>query len=262
LVGVLLGVDLVLHLAADIGSLQYMEDLQADIVTENTAIDTVLYPALVEAEVKTVIYSSSSMVFQHATSYPYRESDLPTIPPPTNVYGFSKLLGEYFCRSFARQYGLQFVIMRYHNIYGGEEIAKGEGEGYVHVIPALIEKVKSGQYPLEILGNPADTRPFTYIDDAVAATVRLIEETLAHNPHVINQDFNIGPVQAHTILEAAKIIWKEFGDGREFQFVSKDVQADTAKRREMDPTKLHEVIGWEALIGLEEGIRILAEKMK
>lgn len=262
LVGVLLGVDVVLHLAADIGALQYMEDLQADILTENASIDAVLYPALVDAEVKTLIYSSSSMVFQHAHVYPYKESDLATTPPPTNVYGFSKLLGEYFCRSFAKQYGLQYVIMRYHNIYGGEESVKGEGAGYLHVIPALIEKVKSGQYPIEILGSPDDTRPFTHIDDAVSATVRLVEEVVSHNPQVINQDFNIGQSKANSIFEAATVIWQEFGDGREFQFVSKEVQSDTAKRREMTAAKITAVTGWEAQVSLEEGIKALAKQMK
>jgi nucleoside-diphosphate-sugar epimerase len=92
--------------------------------------------------------------------------------------------------------------------------------------------------------------------------VRLIEEALVHNPHVLNQDFNIGPAQASTILDLAKLIWKEFGDGREFQFVSKFVAADTAKRREMNAEKIRKAVGWEAEMSLEEGIGILAEQMK
>src|SRR5581483_4257365 len=67
--------DLVVHLAANIGSMSYMDAYPADILTDNVTIDSVLYPALVEAGVKKILYSSSSMVFQHAPHFPYREAD-------------------------------------------------------------------------------------------------------------------------------------------------------------------------------------------
>src|SRR3989344_5704900 len=91
------GIDTIIHLAANIGSLTYMHDHQPEILQENSAIDATLYPYAVEACVKRIIYSSSSMVFQRAPKFPYVEKDLSEVLLPTNVYGMSKLVGEYFC---------------------------------------------------------------------------------------------------------------------------------------------------------------------
>ncbi len=253
---------IVVHLAANIGSLTYMENHQAEILAENTAIDAALYPAMVKKGVSTIIYSSSSMVFQHAKNYPYKEDDLPYVPPPTNVYGLSKLIGEYFCKSFHAQYGLDYVILRYHNIYGPGEEAKGKSFGDIHPIPAFIQKILAGQYPIELLGNPNATRPFTYIDDAVSATVQLIEEASKKNPKVINEDFNIGPNTATKIVDVAEIIWTLMGDKREFAYIQIPVSAITAERREMDDTKIKNAISWEAKTSLKDGISNVLNAIK
>ena len=201
------GADLVLHLAANIGPLTYMHEHQAEIMQENSAIDAALYPAMVkQGKIKAVVYSSSSMVFQHASSYPYKEEDLKNINPPTNVYGFSKLVGEYFCRSFKEQYGLPYVILRYHNIYGPGEDSKGSSPGDIHVIPALIEKVLSGQHPIKLVGDLRATRPFMYVDDAVEVTARFVQEVAVGNSKVINNDFNVGAEDAIKIVDLAEMI--------------------------------------------------------
>ena len=254
------GAELVVHLAADIGSLTYMHERQADIITNNSAIDAAVYPALVENKVPHVLYSSSSMAFQYAPKFPYSESDIAAIRPPSNVYGFAKLAGEYFCRAYASQYGLNYTIVRYHNIYGPGEDSKGSTPGDIHVIPALLEKVLvKKQYPLEILGDPAATRPFTYIDDAVRATVEIVERAAKGDALVRNEDFNIGTDTYHTILELSEIIWKQYGDGRPFKYVSVPTVADTALRREVDITKIREKIGWSPKVTLEEGLKPTAE---
>lgn len=253
------GAFFVLHLAADIGALMYMETHQAEILTNNTLIDAALYPVFKENGIEHVIYSSSSMVFERPPHFPYVESDFDALLFPKNVYGFSKLSGEYFCRSYAKQYGLSYTILRFHNIYGPGEDSKGSTPGDIHVIPALIEKVVNGQYPLEFLGDPGATRPFTYIDDAVLAVVAIIERAVEKDVSVLNQDFNIGNDTHHTILELGTIIWSMFGDGREFAYTVKETKALTAYRREVDITKMRTVIGWEPTTSLEKGLEVTKE---
>mgnify|MGYP003394639605 CR=1 FL=1 len=207
----LAGGGVLLHLAADIGSLMYMHEHQAEIITNNAAIDVATYAAAKECGITWIIYSSSSMIYQHVSHYPYTEEDAQHIEPPSNVYGFSKLSGEFFCKAYRAQYGIPFTILRYHNIYGPGEDSKGSSPGDIHVIPALLEKViVKKQYPLEILGDPSATRPFTYVDDAVEATVRIV--TLAHDKSdvVRDTDFNVGTNRYHSIEELGKIIWKLF----------------------------------------------------
>jgi len=257
------GADLVLHLAANIGPLTYMHEHQAEIMQENSAIDAALYPAMVkQGKIKAVVYSSSSMVFQHASSYPYKEEDLKNINPPTNVYGFSKLVGEYFCRSFKEQYGLPYVILRYHNIYGPGEDSKGSSPGDIHVIPALIEKVLSGQHPIKLVGDLRATRPFMYVDDAVEVTARFVQEVAVGNSKVINNDFNVGAEDSIKIVDLAEMIWRLLGDGSRFEYEVEKTEAITAVRREMDATKIREVIGWKPKVSLLEGILKTAEWIK
>jgi len=256
------GSGVVLHLAANIGALSYMHDHQAEIISEISAVDASLYPLLVAENVPAVIYSSSSMVFERSLQYPYTEEDLVNTPPPVNVYGFSKLSGEYFCRAFHSQYNLPYVIIRYHNVYGPGEYKKGISPGDIHVIPALIEKVLSGQYPLRLLGGLEATRSFTFIDDAVEATVMLVKQVLLKNQKVMNTDFNIGPAKATKILDLAQKTWELLGDGRPFKYVVEDTNAVSAKKRELDPSKIRSVIGWETKVSLEDGIKKTAEWIK
>ncbi len=249
----------ILHLAANIGSLNYMHEHQAEILQENTAIDASVYPAALDAGKPCIIYSGSSMVFQGSTVFPYREEDLAKSYLPTNVYGMSKLAGEYFCRAYFSQYGMPFVILRYHNIYGPGEDSKGATPGDIHVLPALIEKVLSGQYPLELLGGEHATRPFTYVDDAVAATVAIVEKAVNRDHDVINTDFNVGPTEATKIVDAANLVWELLGDGRPFKYLVKETEAVTAERREMIAEKLERATGWHPTVSLREGILKTAE---
>lgn len=249
----------ILHLAANIGSLTYMDDHQAEILQENSAIEAAVYPAALEAGKPCIIYSGSSMAFQGSTVFPYREEDLAKAYLPTNVYGMSKLVGEYFSRAYFAQYEMPYVILRYHNIYGPGEDSKGATPGDIHVLPALIEKVLGGQYPLELLGGEDATRPFTYVDDAVAATVAIVEKAVQRDSQVMNTDFNVGTSEATKIVDAAKLVWELLGDGRPFEYLVKETKAVTAVRREMIADKLEQATGWRPKVSLQEGILKTAE---
>lgn len=255
----------VIHMAANIGPIQYMWDKQAEIMWENSAIDATVYPILRDVGTKLVLYSSTSMVFQHSPRYPYVEGDLKDTPAPKNVYGFSKYGGEYYCRSFKQQYGApDFVIVRFHNIYGPGEDSKGSTPGDIHVIPALIEKVLRGQYPLHFEGNPEATRPFTYVDDTIDAVVKIFEKAVAKDVSVLNNDFNIASPEVTKILDLGEKIWTLFGDERPFQWTAKETDATkhSADRREANVEKLLSVIDWKPTLTLEQGILKTAEWVK
>lgn len=258
------GGEIIMHLAADIGSMTYMKEHKAEILKNNSAIDSAIYPALQELGIPWIVYSSSSMVFQHPPQFPYAESDLPKINPPTNTYGLSKFVGEYFCKAYAEQYGLKYTILRYHNIYGPGEDSKGSTPGDIHVIPALLDKVLSGQYPLEFIGDEPDkaTRPFVFVDDAVEVTVDILQRASLDKAEVKNEDFNIGNDKYYTILDLGKIIWKQYGDKREFSYTVVPTKSDTALRREVDITKVKTVLGWSPKISLEDGLKPTAEWIK
>lgn len=255
----------VFHFAANIGPVNYMWERQAEILWENTAIDSVVYPVLRASGCELVFYSSTSMVFQHAPHFPYTEADLRATPAPTNVYGFSKYVGEYFCRSFREQYKtLNYVILRYHNIYGPGEDSKGSSLGDIHVIPALLEKVFRGQYPLQLIGSGEATRPFTYIDDAVDMTLCLFDEAIKGNSAVLNTDFNVASEGAVSIKQLGELIWSLYGDERPFAYHEEETDASrhTSFYREADTKKLQTIIRCDPKLTLEQGIMQTAQWVK
>ncbi|MGH7292407.1 MAG: NAD-dependent epimerase/dehydratase family protein, partial [Myxococcota bacterium] len=169
-----------INLAARIGGIGYFHRLPATILSENNQIYSSTFEAAVEAKLERMVFVSSSMVFESAVRFPSREDELLKLPPPFTAYGFSKLIGEWYCRAFHEQYGLRYTIARPFNAIGPEEEA-GERVGDAHVIPDLVKKIRGGQYPVELLGDGSQTRCFTHVKDIARGIVTALDHPAAVN---------------------------------------------------------------------------------
>lgn len=119
--------------------------------------------------VKKVVVASSSAVYGDNPELPKREEML---PEPTSPYALSKLTGEYLGLVFSRSYGLDFVALRYFNVYGpGQDPASA----YAAVIPKFITRILNDQVPL-IFGDGSQTRDFIYVADVVKANICAMEK--------------------------------------------------------------------------------------
>ena len=174
------GMDVCINLAAKIGGIGYFHKYPATIISENNRIYSATFNAAVKSHIKRMVYISSSMVYESTDHFPSREDDISKIPPPVTPYGFSKLTGEWYCRAFAEEFDLKYTICRPFNAYGINE-APGEEVGYAHVIPDLVKKIFSGQYPLEILGDGTQTRCFTHVSDVASGIIAAMESDKAVN---------------------------------------------------------------------------------
>ena len=143
------------------------------------------------------MYVSSSMVFERAELFPTPEEYLPDCPVPLSAYGFSKLTGEVYCRAAHEEHGLPYTICRPFNAYGPGEVPDAE-PGIAHAVPDLIEKVLSGQRPLQIFGSGEQTRTLTHVDDIADGIV-----TAMGSPAGLNEDFNISASRELTVAEIA-----------------------------------------------------------
>jgi UDP-glucose 4-epimerase len=237
-----------INLAAKIGGIGYFHRYPATILSENNKLYSATFEAAVKHRLQRMVYVSSSMVFESATRFPSKESDLAEIPPPVSAYGFSKLSGEWYCRAFADQFGLAYSICRPFNAYGINEYPE-EDVGYAHVIPDLTRKILSGQHPLEILGDGNQTRAFTHVRDIARGLILALE-----SPRAVNEDFNISNAEEMTILELARKIFTLCETGREFEWVSVPSFTYDIKRRSPDPTKARELLGFEAETKIDEGL--------
>ena len=250
------GVDICIHLAAKIGGIGYFHKYPATILSENNKLYSSVFEAAAANKVKRIVYISSSMVFESATHFPSKEEDIKIIPPPVSAYGFSKLVGEWYCHAFFEQYKLPFSICRPFNAYGINEFPADE-IGYAHVIPDLVKKILSGQYPLELLGDGQQTRCFTHVKDLADGII-----AVALSAQAKNQDFNIASSHEITMLELAEKLWKICG--REEPFKVKFVSGFKydIKRRVPDTSKTKRLLGWEAKTPLDTGLHDVVDWLK
>jgi UDP-glucose 4-epimerase len=243
------GARVCINLAAKIGGIGYFHKLAATILSENNLIYSNTFEAAVEAKIERMIFVSSSMVFESATTFPSREDELLKIPPPFTAYGFSKLSGEWYCRAFWEQYGLPYTICRPFNAIGPEEEA-GEVVGDAHVIPDLIKKVTEGQHPLELLGDGNQTRCFTNVRDIARGVVMAMESKAA-----ANEDFNLGIANEITMIELARRIHRLCESKHPFEVKHVPGFPSDIRRRVPDGSKAKRLLGWEPQIDFDAGLR-------
>ncbi len=239
----------VIHLAAIVGGIANFHRLPHTLTEVNNALYNAVVRAALEVEVERFAYVSSSMVFERATEYPTTEAHLPDCPVPLSAYGFSKLTGEVYCRAAHEEHGLPYTICRPFNAYGPGELPDAE-PGIAHAVPDLIRKVLSGQRPLQIFGSGEQTRTLTHVDDIADGVVTAMGAEAG-----LNEDFNISASRELTVAEIARIVWEACGEDPE-EFALEHLPSFTVdvQRRWPSVEKARTLLGWEARIGVEEGI--------
>jgi nucleoside-diphosphate-sugar epimerase len=251
------GCSLSVHLAAIVGGIGNFHKLPHTLLEVNNALYNAVMRAALEEEVERLVYVSSSMVFERATRFPTAESDLLDTPTPLSAYGFSKLSGEVYCRALHDEHGLPFTICRPFNAYGPGEVPEDE-PGIAHAVPDLIKKVLAGQKPLQIFGTGEQTRTLTHVDDIADGVV-----TAMLSPAGENEDFNVSASQELSVAEIARVIWNACGeDPEEFELEYLPSFEVDVQRRWPSVEKARELLGWEARIGLDEGIAQTVEWLR
>jgi nucleoside-diphosphate-sugar epimerase len=125
-------------------------------------------------------------------------------------------------------------------------------------VPDLIHKVLSGQKPLEIFGSGEQTRTLTHVDDIADGIVAAMS-----SPAGLNEDFNISASRELTIAEIARIVWEACGeDPKAFSLKHLSTFPVDVQRRWPSVEKARELLGWEARIGVEDGIAATARWLR
>ena len=193
------GVDVVFHLAAEsrIQPTLHNPILAAKVNSVGTC--TILQCSR-EANVKRVIYSSTSSSYGLKNKIPNSEE---MIPECLNPYSVSKVSGEEFCKMYTNLFGLETVILRYFNVYGERQPTKGQ---YAPVVGLFLKQKKEG-LPMTLVGDGLQRRDFTYINDVVSANLAASD---LQNKKVSGEIFNIGTAENHSILDLALHIGGEY----------------------------------------------------
>ena len=238
--GAVAGMDFVLHQAAIPSVPRSVEDP----ITSNRAnIDATLnvLVAARDAKVKRVVYAGSSSAYGDTPTLPKRE-DMPT--KPLSPYALQKLVSEQYMRMFTELYGLETVTIRYFNVFGPRQ---DPSSPYSGVISVFVRALLENRAPT-IYGDGEQTRDFTYIANVVDGVLR------ACTANVSGLVLNVATGSRISLNELFRVLRgltgrakldPSYGPTRAGDV--RDSQADISKARRM--------LGYEPLVGLEEGLR-------
>lgn len=189
------GMDLISHQAA-LGSVPRSV---ADPVTthEVNATGTLnIFNAARENKIKRVVYAASSSTYGDHPGLPKVEEK---IGSPISPYGVTKLMNEIYAKVFSQLYSMEFIGLRYFNVYGPHQNPAGP---YAAVIPLFIKSFLESKSPV-INGTGEQSRDFTYIDDVVHANLKAM---FTNESKAINQVFNIAKGEKSTLNDIVSIL--------------------------------------------------------
>jgi UDP-glucose 4-epimerase len=202
--------------------------------------------AALEAGVRRIVAASSASVYGLAEAFPTTELHHPYAND--TLYGAAKTFNEGLLRSFYAMHDLDYVALRYFNVYGPRMDIHGV---YTEVLVRWMERIEAGGSPL-ILGDGSQTMDFVHIEDV--ARSNLLAATIDANDVV----FNVASGTETSLLELAHLLIEVMGSNVSVEY-GPERSVNKVPRRLADTSSARELLGFEAQIGLEDGLRRLVD---
>ena len=199
--------------------------------------------ACVRNNVRRLVFSSSASVYGDAVEEPMTE-DHPF--NNKNFYGATKIAGEAMARAYHHRYGLNFVGLRYMNVYGPRQDYRG---AYIAVIMKMLDAIDRGDAPT-ILGDGSEAFDFVAVEDCARANI------CAMKADTVDRFYNVGTGKRTSLKELAEVLLNLTGSNREIQYAPRS-QATLVRNRIGSPKLASEEIGFNAEVPLHQGLRDL-----
>jgi UDP-glucose 4-epimerase len=247
-------VDLIYHLAAVVGVEYYVADPYETLNVNVNGTQNVLKAAYKYN--RKVVFSSTSEVYGRNPKVPWSEDDDRVLGATTIdrwCYSTSKAVGEHFCFAY-HKLGLPVVVLRYFNVYGPRLDRIDVGRLFTIFMGQLLRGAD-----LTVIGDGSQTRCFTYVSDAVAATVAAGLKGTGDG-----QALNVGVDVETSVLEFAQLMLELYrGAKSKIRFVTQEEiygkSYEDIPRRVPDNTKMRKLLGVEPKISLREGTAMAME---
>jgi len=242
------GMDEVYQLAADMGGIGYITASHAAILRNNALINLHMLEAARMNKVSNYLYTSSACIYpqylqKSADVKPLKEEDAyPADAEPG--YGWEKLFAELACKYYLEDYKFRNHCVRFHNIFG----PLGTYEGGREKSPAAICRkiaLANDEDEIEVWGDGLQTRSYCYIDDCVEGIYRLMQ-----SDHT--EPLNLGQDRLISVNELVNIVAKVAG--KKITRRHDLTKPQGVRGRNSDNTKLREVLKWEPIVSLEDGL--------
>lgn len=236
------------YMLASVVGVEYTQKIPNELIRINTALIFNTLEWLKNSNCKKVLFTSTSECY--AGSIEAFGYDVPTneevplciqdIGHPRFTYAVTKMLGESGFLNYARVFGFECTIVRYHNVYGPRM-------GFKHVIPQLVKRFLDKEEPFEVFGGD-QTRAFNFISDAVQGTVGAMESDKSNG-----EIFHIGDMRSEIkIRELVYFIGEQLGF--EGTYTEQGDHSGSVSRRCPDVSKAKEVLGYEPKVDWKEGV--------
>jgi GDP-D-mannose 3',5'-epimerase len=240
--------DLVYHLAADMGGIGYITGSHALIAYNNSLMNLYMLEAARCSGVNRLLFSSSACVYPHGLQtspdvVPLREEDAWPAEPEEG-YGLEKLYTEKLCQYYMEDYGLSTRVVRFHNVYG----PLGTYDGGREKAPAaMCRKIARATNPgqIEVWGDGKQTRSFMYVDDCVEGIHRIMRSDY-------DKPLNLGTDELVTVDELAQIVID--ASGKKITLQHDRTKPQGVRGRNSDNTRLRSTLKWEPQMMLRQGI--------
>lgn len=243
-------VDYVIHLADVVAGIDYVFNNQGSLFRQNILINSNVINSVRRygKHIKGFIYAGTACSFpltrqNTINPEPLREEELyPALPE--SAYGWSKLMGQYETDLLGAETGIPVCNLMFHNVYGAP-CDFGERS---QVIPALIRKaIKFPNEPFIVWGSGVQGRAFIHVDDVVNGIVLALEKGLGKGV------IQLGPSICTSIKEIAEKV-VEISE-KDINIVYDTSKPEGDKARSANYSKAKQVLGWEPLVSLEDGLR-------
>lgn len=243
------GASIVIHLAANVGGIGYNQQNPGPLIRDNSLMGLNVFEGCRTGSVDRLVAVCSVCAYPGEASVPFRESELfDGHPEGTNApYGIAKRMLVTLSDSYRRQWGLDSVVPIVANLYGPGDDFDLENS---HVIPAMIrrfvEAADSGDEEVILWGSGKPSREFLHVEDAARALILGAERKGLVDP------FNVGTGVETRISELAQLIAGLAGFEGEIVWDPK--RPDGQMTRFLDVERAREMLGFEARVGLNEGV--------
>ncbi len=237
------GFEVVNHHAAQIDVRVSVSEPRVDAGVNVMGLLNVVEGALEFGVRRFVFVSSGGVVYGDAEERPISE----TAPKrPSSPYGVSKLVGEYYLRCFHQLHGLDYVALRYSNVYGPRQDPHGEAG----VVAIFSSRLRDGR-PLTVFGDGEQTRDYVYIDDVVEANMTLSDVVIDGGIGLNDRAFNVATGSETSVNALAAILMET--SGREVPIERAPARPGELEWNSLRCDKLM-AIGWEAAVDIKEGL--------
>lgn len=236
------GVDYVFHLAAL--WLLHCHEFPRSAFHVNVEGTFNVLEACVNNQIKKLIYSSSASVYGDALEIPMTEDH-----PYNNktFYGATKIAGEHMARAYYHRYGLNYVGLRYMNVYGARQDYKG---AYIAVIMKILDRLDQGLSPI-LYGDGSQSYDFIYVSDVARANICALKSDAT------DANYNVGSGLPTSLKELTEMILEIRGSKLLIQY--EPAGQTFVTNRVGDVKKAREEINFEAKVSLREGLKQLIE---